>query len=192
MNVRMALVMGALALAAPALAQEPAPRETVSATVGGKKVAIEYGRPALKGRDLSELLKQLPADKVWRAGSEQVTTLSTDGDVLVGGKKVPSGKYSVYVVVAEDGTRSLLLNKDLGMPLGQLWSEAPANMKDAPWPQMGPKGYGAVADKEVARVKLDKTALSTPADLFTIKATDKNVTMAWGKESWSTTLAPAQ
>jgi hypothetical protein len=191
MNVRMAFVVGALALAVPAVAQDAAPRETVSAVVGGKKVAVEYGRPSLKGRDLGAMLKQLPADKVWRAGSEQVTTLTTEGAVMVGGKKLPAGKYSVYVVVADDGTRSLLLNTDGGMPLGELWAGAPAELKTAPWPQMGPKGYAAVADKEVARVKMAKAELATPTDMFTVKMTDKVLTMAWGNESWSTTLAPA-
>lgn len=189
MNVRMAWVVGALALASPVFAQAPAPRESVSAVVGGKKVSIEYGRPALKGRDLAELLKQLPPDKVWRAGSEQVTTLSTEGALLVGDKKVPAGKYSLYVVVADDGTRSLLLNGDPGVPLGEIWKEAPADLKNAPWPRMGPKGYAAVADKEVARVKLDKAALAEPADLFTIQLGDTSLTMSWGKESWSTKLA---
>lgn len=188
MHVRMAVVAGILALGTTAFAQQPAPREAVNASVGGKKVTVEYGRPALKGRDLAELLKQLPADKVWRAGSEQVTTLSTEGPLTIGDKKLAAGKYSVYIQVPEDGSRVLLINKDLGMPLGQLWAEAPANLKDAPWPQMGPKGYGAVADKEAARVTLKKSALDAPVDLFTIKLSDKALMMSWGKESWAADL----
>ena len=38
----------------------PAPRETVTATVGGQKVAVEYGRPSLRGRPITELIAQLP------------------------------------------------------------------------------------------------------------------------------------
>src|SRR2546422_806740 len=68
------------------LAQAETPRGTASATVGGKKVTIDYGRPALKGRSIDELLKQLPEDRMWRAGENQVTTLTTEGDITIGGK----------------------------------------------------------------------------------------------------------
>lgn len=188
MKRNLALTVGVLALVAPVFAQDGAPRETVNAVVGGSKVAVEYGRPSLKGRPLTALLGQLPADKVWRAGSEQVTTLTTDGDIMVGGKKVAAGKYSVYVHVAADGARSLVLNSDPGVPLGQIWAEAPANLKNEPWPQIGPKGYAAVADKEVARIALAKAETTSPTDPFTIKLTDKTLNMAWGNESWTTTL----
>ena len=40
---------------------------------------------------------------------------------MVGGKMVPAGKYSVYVHAGETGAWSLILNQDLGVPLGQIW-----------------------------------------------------------------------
>ena len=45
MTIRMALGVAVLAAAVAAPAAEKAPRETVSAMVGGKKVTVEYGRP---------------------------------------------------------------------------------------------------------------------------------------------------
>ena len=81
----------ALAVAACAVAAVASPRETRAEPPprpsDGKKVAVDYGRPALKGRKLDELLKQLPADRIWRAGENQVTTLTTEGDILVGGRR---------------------------------------------------------------------------------------------------------
>jgi hypothetical protein len=45
------------------------PRGTAEATVGGKKVTVEYGRAELKGRTIDSLIAQLPADRVWRTGA---------------------------------------------------------------------------------------------------------------------------
>src|SRR5512132_1444654 len=100
-----AAVLAAAQAAAPAASPTPAaprreeraPRETVSALVGGKKVSVEYGRPALKGRKMGDLLSQLPADRIWRAGMDQATTLTAEGDITVGGKPVKAGKYTLYV-----------------------------------------------------------------------------------------------
>ena len=64
----------AIAIAAVAFSQAPSPRETVTAEVGGASVSVEYGRPSLGGRSFSELISQLPGDRMWRAGSEQVTS----------------------------------------------------------------------------------------------------------------------
>ena len=52
-------------------------------------MAIEYGRPASAGRTVEALTAQLPADRIWRAGENQVTTLTTDTDVMIGDKRVP-------------------------------------------------------------------------------------------------------
>ena len=106
-----------LAVAATSEAQPRAPRETVTALLNGKKVTVEYGRPALGGRNMDELLSKLPPDRIWRAGVDQATTLTTESDIMVGGKRVKAGKYTVYVHAPESGDYSLVLNTDLGVPL---------------------------------------------------------------------------
>src|SRR3989442_4228962 len=130
MKVRFTALAAVLALATPALAQAETPRGTASATVGGKKVTIDYGRPALKGRSIDELLQKLPEDRMWRAGENQVTTLTTEGDITIGGKKIPAGKYSLYVNAPAAGAWAIAINSDLGLPLVKLWGKAPDNMKN--------------------------------------------------------------
>jgi hypothetical protein len=188
--------LGLLAIVAglAAAAQGADDRGTASAAVGGKKVTIDYGRPALKGRSLDELLKGLDADRVWRAGENQVTTLTTEGDVLVGGKKVPAGKYSLYVHLGTDGSRSLLVNSDLGIPLIKLWDKAPANVANEPWPRLD--GYAKnIAAKEVAKATLKKETSASPVDTFTVgftpAGTGATLKLAWGTESWSVDVKPA-
>lgn len=184
----------AVGLATTVLAQEN-PRGSASTSVSGKTVAVDYGRPALKGRSLDELLKQLPADRMWRAGENQVTTISFAGDVMVAGTKVPAGKYSVYVHAGEGSAWHLVLNKDLGVPLGKIWDKAPANMKDEPWPHLSDYST-TIGAQEVARVPLKAGKSSAPADLFTIDfkpaANGSTMMLTWGDQAWTAEVTPAK
>ncbi len=184
-----------LAMVGPAWAQAPAPRETVSVAVGGKKISIEYGRPSLKGRTFDELAEQLPADRMWRAGSNQVTTLSTEADILLGGKKLPAGKYSLYVHVSGSGECSLAVNSDLGVALGTIWPAAPAQQAKELWPHL--QDYDRnIGAREVARAPMKRAAVEKPLDVFTVTlAPDKTgavLTLAWLDRSFSVPLALAK
>jgi hypothetical protein len=74
--------------------EAPAPRADAEATIKGKKVSVNYGRPNLKGRDL---LAQAPVGTVWRVGMNQATELTTTGDLSIGDKELKAGKYSLWV-----------------------------------------------------------------------------------------------
>jgi hypothetical protein len=196
MSKRLAVLGTVLAFCASgAFAQERAPRGAASTSVAGKKVAVDYGRPALKGRSLDELLKQLPEDRMWRAGEQQVTTISLEGDTSIGGRKIAAGKYSLYVHAGEGSKWDLVLNRDLGVPLGKIYDKAPENMKNEPWPHI--RDYtAAIGSQEVARIPMTAAKADTPADLFTIsfKPAGKGSTMmlAWGNQAWSADLTPAK
>src|SRR5574340_990977 len=194
MKIRNTAMVGVAALAMAAVALAANPRGTATTTVAGKKVTVDYGRPALKGRSLEDLLKQLPADRIWRAGENQVSTLSTEGDLKIAGKPLPAGRYSLYVHAAEGGEWSLVLNKDRGVPLGQVWAQAPENRKNDPWPHMD--YTKAIADKEVVRAKMTAAKAAAPAELFTISFAPKGkgaeLTLAWGAQAWSVDVQPAK
>jgi hypothetical protein len=191
MRVRIAQVAGVSMLAASLAGA--AERGAATASIGGKAVTIEHGRPSLGGRSLDALLKQLPEDRVWRAGENQVTTLTTAGPLKVGGRKLPAGKYSLYVHLGADGTRTLLVNSDLGVPLVKIWAQAPPNLANEPWPRLD--GYTKnVAAKEVLRVPLKKDATPAPVDPFAIAFTPAGagatLKLSWGSESWSVDVQP--
>ena len=63
----------------------------MSAEVGAASISVDYGRPDLGGRMLSELLGMLPEDRVWRAGENQVTILETSAPVMIGAETIPGG-----------------------------------------------------------------------------------------------------
>jgi len=190
-----AMVVSAAAGAARAQERPRAQRETATATFDGKKVAIEYGRPALRGRTLDALTAQLPADRIWRAGENQVTTLTADTDLVVGDKRVPAGKYSVYVHAPAQGNWSLVLNSDPGVPLKQIYAAAPPEVANALWPRLD--GYEKVAAMEVARIPLAAANPSSPAEHFVIrlepaKSGASVLTLLWGDRGWTTTVKPAR
>lgn len=186
MMKRIAIATALAAVAAVALAQQGQPRGKAETTVNGKKVVIDYGRPALKGRTLDALMKDLPEDRVWRAGENQVTTLDTQTDLNIGGTKIPAGKYSLYVHAPAQGDWSLCVNKNLGVPLGEIWDQAPAEMKNEPWPML--MGYDE--SQELARIKLNKMPGAT-TDIFTIAIKGDALSLAWGDMAWGTTIKAA-
>ena len=194
MRVRLNHVATVLALGS-ALAFAESARGTAAATVKGKKVTIDYGRPALKGRTLADLMTKLSGDRVWRGGDDQVTTIATETDLDIGGKIVKAGKYSIYVHLPADGSRNLLLNTDLGQPLVKLWAEAPDKTKNEPWPYIG--DYQAkIGDKEIVRAAMKKETVKAPVDVFTVDLTpaknSANLKLSWGEESWSIDLKAAK
>jgi len=89
--------------------QRVSPHETVNATIGGKKITIEYGRPYKKGRNLwADPIA--PYGKVWRAGADEATKLTTDADLMIGSVHVPAGKYSLFAIPGEKQW-TLVVNK---------------------------------------------------------------------------------
>jgi hypothetical protein len=197
MKVKTAAMMtvAAMVAAGAAGAQERAQRETQTVAFDGKKVAIEYGRPSLKGRTLDALTAQLPPDRIWRAGENQVTTLVTDTDLMIGDKRVPAGKYSVYVHAPATGAWSLVVNKDPGVRLKEIYAAAPPEVADAMWPRLD--GYEKIKATEVARIPLAAANPSAPVERFQVRlhpaqAGASKLTLEWGDKGWTTTVKPAR
>ena len=63
-----------------------------------KVVKVIYGRPQLKGRDLSKLA---PEGKVWRTGANEAAEITFYKDVTFGGKKVKAGTYTLFTIPSE-------------------------------------------------------------------------------------------
>jgi hypothetical protein len=72
-------------------------RGSVSQTVDGTVITVDYGRAQARGRD-SLFGKVVTRDEVWTPGANQATTFEASRDVTVGGKPLPAGKYSLWMV----------------------------------------------------------------------------------------------
>lgn len=76
-----------------------------------KNVSIEYGQPHARGRDVPT---ELATDgTVWRTGANSSTTLRTEADLVIGGRDVPAGAYSLYTI-RENGQYFLIINNNTG------------------------------------------------------------------------------
>ena len=78
-------------------------------TIDGAAIAIEYGRPSLKGRALKSFEWY---GQEWRTGADQATTLKTNKRLKFGALAVPPGTYSLYTQTG-DRPWQLILNKTL-------------------------------------------------------------------------------
>jgi hypothetical protein len=69
--------------------------------VSGKWLEIRYGRPIKRGRDLfgppdhAEILND--GAPVWRAGANATTRLTTEVPIVIGGRTVAPGEYSIFI-----------------------------------------------------------------------------------------------
>lgn len=169
------------------------PWDIAKTTINGKNVSIEYGRPVLKGRTLADLMKQLPADRIWRAGAGPVTILSTETDLLIGGKKVKAGSYSLYMYCPEKGAYALVVNSEIGMESSGPLEKAASDRSNRPYPHFMDYTM-SIADKEVARIPLKQTSAPGWAVLvYSFEPVGKGalLNISWGDQSWTVEFQPA-
>ncbi|MGH9341546.1 MAG: DUF2911 domain-containing protein [Acidobacteriota bacterium] len=88
-----------------------ATRGSAQATVNGANVTVDYGRPALQGRDMKA---QADVGFVWRLGMNEATTLETNQDLKFGGTTVPAGKYTIFARKTGAEEWHLVFNSELG------------------------------------------------------------------------------
>src|SRR6267154_3767126 len=144
-------------------ASRPSPPAKAECKIDGKTITVDYSSPRGKGRKIFGSL--VPYGQVWRAGANEATTLVTSGDINIGGKTVPAGKYTIFAIPAEDKW-TLVISKKTGE-----WGTA--------YP--GP-------DNDLARIDMKVSKLSSPVENFTI-AFDQAGGGCTLKMEWETTEA---
>lgn len=86
-------------------------RSTLSQTISGTVITIDYSRPSVRGRD-SVFGKQVTWGEVWTPGANKATTLTITKPVRLGGQEVPAGSYSVWIAVRADSDWVFHLHPD--------------------------------------------------------------------------------
>ena len=130
---------------------------------GGKTITTKYSSPRMKGRKIFGGL--VPFGQVWRAGANEATTFVTSSDLVVGGKTVPAGSYTIFTIPSADKW-ILIINKKTGE-----WGIP----------------YKYESD-ELARVDMKVSKLHAPVENFTI-AYDKSGSGRILRMDWETTQA---
>ncbi len=84
-------------------------RGSVSQTVDGTTITIEYARPQLRGRD-QVFGKIVSPEEVWTPGANFATTLSASKDITIDGRSLPAGRYSMWL--ATKGPWTMYFHRD--------------------------------------------------------------------------------
>lgn len=85
------------------------PRQAVEQQLSISNIKVDYGRPAVKGREIFG--KLVPFNEVWRAGANSCTKITFGQDFMFGGKMVKAGTYGLFIIpTAAEWT--IILNKD--------------------------------------------------------------------------------
>ncbi|HZI24343.1 MAG TPA: DUF2911 domain-containing protein, partial [Chryseolinea sp.] len=87
------------------------PEEEVAFTSSDLNIRVFYNRPFKKGREIFGGL--VPYDKVWRTGANEATTFETSKDLLIEGKTLKKGKYSLWTIPGEE-TWKVIFNSEFG------------------------------------------------------------------------------
>lgn len=82
--------------------------QTVKQEFGLSSVELSYSRPNAKGRSIFGDL--VPYNAVWRTGANSATTLTFSDEVMIGGKKVPAGKYGL-LTIPNTGSWTIILTR---------------------------------------------------------------------------------
>lgn len=129
----------------------------------GKTITVNYSSPRMHGRKIFGDL--VPFGEVWRAGADDATSFTSNADLIVGGKNVPAGRYTLFTLPTPTKW-TLIVSKQIGE-----WG--------IPYPG---------AQYDFARMEMKVSKLPAPLENFTI-AFDPAGTTCTMKLDWETTRA---
>ena len=84
-------------------------RGTVTQMVAFTEISVSYGRPVARGRDLFGAL--VPWDSVWHPGADSATRVTFNHDVLLEGKPLRAGEYTLWLIPREHAPWTLILSR---------------------------------------------------------------------------------
>jgi len=104
-----------MAQAGPMFANRPlgllSPRDTARTTLAGADLWVDYGRPMKRGRVIFGDV--VPWNSVWRTGANAATQFNTPVDLVIGGAKVPAGRYTLWTLPSQTGWK-VIFNQQTG------------------------------------------------------------------------------
>jgi len=151
-----ALVVGLAAFAMNAHAQQDKSKRPSPPThaqckfADGNTITVDYSSPRMKGRKIYGGL--VPWGKVWRVGANEATTFVPTADVVVGGKDVAAGNYTIDAIPNADKWTFIVSKKTKNDKGGPVWG--------IPYPG---EQYGLMRTDDV-----QVSQLNAPVEDFTI------------------------
>jgi hypothetical protein len=136
-------------------------RENAEGVVNARIIRINYGRPSLGGESSEARFEAARVGTVWRLGIDEATEISSTGDLIVAGKRVPRGRYSLWARKLGPEQWSLAFHPKTGIP-----------------------GLPELKDGFIAEVPLELTRVSSYNDRLLIliapQGNDARISIYWG------------
>lgn len=121
-------------------------------------IRIVYSRPSVKGRKVFGSLQ--PFGKVWRNGANQSTEIRFFKNVVLGGKEIPAGAYTLFAIPEKEKWEMIL------------------NQQTDTW---GPYGYDE--SKDIIRFSVQAKQLAEYVEklsiVFTSQTSGANLVIGW-------------
>jgi hypothetical protein len=130
-SFRVGLLLATLAMTAVVLSAEsaaaqdlhdsrrPSPVGIAKTFVGEAYIKVTYGRPYMRGREVFGAPADggtylVPFGELWRTGANEATEITVTRPVLIAGKHLEAGTYSIFTVPGASNW-TVRFNKGLGM-----------------------------------------------------------------------------
>jgi hypothetical protein len=84
-------------------------RGSVTQNVAFTEISASYGRPVARGRELFGAL--VPWDAIWHPGADSATRIRFSQDVLLEGKSLPAGEYSLWLIPRQSAPWTVILSR---------------------------------------------------------------------------------
>ncbi|MEO7977258.1 DUF2911 domain-containing protein [Flavobacterium sp.] len=139
---------------------QASPKAIIKQTVGLTDVEIVYSRPGARGRAVFGNL--VPFGKLWRTGANENTIISFSDDVVIDGKILKKGKYSLYTIPKIESWEVIFYSTTDNWGLPESWNDA----------------------NVVLRTTVKENALPTPVESFTIGISGLDPNFAYLEMAW--------
>jgi hypothetical protein len=159
------LLLGLTVMAIPGRSRQvlSPPAKAACKFADGKTITVGYASPRMRGR--KNFGDVVPFGEVWRTGADNATSFVTNTDLVVAGKNVPAGSYTLFTLPTQSKW-TLIISK-----------------------QTGEFGIPYPGEKfDFARVEMKLSKLPLPLENFTISFDQNGVSCAM-KLDWETTRA---
>jgi hypothetical protein len=121
-------------------------------------IRIIYSRPQKNGREIFGGL--VPYDKVWRTGANEATEITLYQDMLINGKPIQTGTYTLYTIPGEEEW-TVIINRAVNV-----WG-----------------AYEYDKEKDVLRVNVPVEETAAPVEVFSMTfqpiENGANLLMGW-------------
>ncbi|HRP89624.1 MAG TPA: DUF2911 domain-containing protein [Edaphocola sp.] len=84
------------------------PSTQITQEFSTSKIELSYSRPSMRGRAIFG--KMIPFGQEWRTGANANTKITFGEEVVIGGKTIPAGSYSIYTVPGKKTWEFILNN----------------------------------------------------------------------------------